>query len=76
MNTGNPKLGIIEPLTTSTGKKIWIRTDKIPYYDGDDKIIGVIVFSTEITEQVNLPFVPKGEPQKVSGVFFTSFVVQ
>ena len=30
----------------------------------------------EITEQVNLPFVPKGESQKVSGVFFTSFVVQ
>ncbi len=30
----------------------------------------------EIIEQVSLPFVPKGEPQKVSGVFFTSFVVQ
>jgi flagellar FliL protein len=30
----------------------------------------------EITEQINLPFTPKGEPQKVSGVFFTSFVVQ
>lgn len=52
ISTRNPKLGIIEPLTTSTGKKIWIRTDKIPYYDGNDNIIGVIVFSTEITEQV------------------------
>ena len=30
----------------------------------------------EIIEQVNLPFVPKGASQKVSGVFFTSFVVQ
>lgn len=38
--------------------------------EGKDKLI------EEITEQVNLPFVPKGEPQKVSGVFFTSFVVQ
>lgn len=38
--------------------------------EGKDELI------KEITEQVNLPFVPKGEPQKVSGVFFTSFVVQ
>ncbi|MBC3872287.1 flagellar basal body-associated protein FliL [Undibacterium flavidum] len=30
----------------------------------------------EITTQINLPFAAKGEPQKVSGVFFTSFVVQ
>lgn len=30
----------------------------------------------EIVDQVKLPFVPKGTPQKVVGVFFTSFVVQ
>jgi flagellar FliL protein len=38
--------------------------------EGKDELI------KEITEQVNLPFVPKGDSQKVSGVFFTSFVVQ
>ena len=38
--------------------------------EGKDKLI------KEIMEQVNLPFTPKGEPQKVSGVFFTSFVIQ
>ncbi|MFZ6799857.1 flagellar basal body-associated protein FliL [Undibacterium sp. Di24W] len=38
--------------------------------EGKDKLI------KEITEQVNLPFTPKGDPQKVSGVFFTSFVIQ
>ncbi|MBI3712960.1 MAG: flagellar basal body-associated protein FliL [Burkholderiales bacterium] len=38
--------------------------------EGKEKLI------QEIIEQVSLPFVPKGEPQKVSGVFFTSFVVQ
>ena len=31
---------------------------------------------SEIIDQVKLPFAPKGEPQKLSGVFFTSFVVQ
>ncbi|HTD06458.1 flagellar basal body-associated protein FliL [Undibacterium sp.] len=30
----------------------------------------------EIMAQASLPFSPKGEPQKISGVFFTSFVVQ
>ncbi|MFZ6644659.1 flagellar basal body-associated protein FliL [Undibacterium sp. TJN25] len=30
----------------------------------------------EIVDQTSLPFIPKGEPQKITGVFFTSFVVQ
>lgn len=30
----------------------------------------------EIMAQTALPFTPKGEPQKITGVFFTSFVVQ
>jgi flagellar FliL protein len=38
--------------------------------EGKDKLI------KEIMEQVNLPFSAKAEPQKVSGVFFTSFVIQ
>jgi flagellar FliL protein len=37
---------------------------------------GKDVLVNEITEQINLPFTPKGPSQKVSGVFFTSFVVQ
>jgi len=38
--------------------------------EGKEKLI------REITTQVNLPFTPKGEPQQVSDVFFTSFVIQ
>jgi flagellar protein FliL len=45
-------------------------TTEILSSDGKEKLID------EIIEQVKLPFVPKGSPQKVSGVFFTSFVVQ
>lgn len=30
----------------------------------------------EIVEQVKLPFTPKGESQKVIGVFFTAFIIQ
>lgn len=32
--------------------------------------------SDEIIAQINLPFAPNGEPQSVSDVFFTSFVIQ
>ncbi|MFZ6767019.1 flagellar basal body-associated protein FliL [Undibacterium sp. Di26W] len=38
--------------------------------EGKEKLVN------EVIEKVSLPFVAKGEPQKVSGVFFTSFVVQ
>jgi flagellar FliL protein len=38
--------------------------------EGKEKLI------KEILDQVSQPFTPKGEPQKVTGVFFTSFVVQ
>jgi flagellar FliL protein len=30
----------------------------------------------EIIEQMKLPFVPKGKEQEVTGVFFTSFIIQ
>ncbi len=51
MNRGEAKLGIVEMLTTKKGQKIWVRTDKIPYRDADGTIIGVIVFSQDITDQ-------------------------
>ncbi len=38
--------------------------------EGKDKLV------EEVIDQVKLPFTPKGETQKVSGVFFTSFIVQ
>lgn len=38
--------------------------------EGKEKLV------SEIVERVNEPFSAKGEPQKVSGVFFTSFVIQ
>lgn len=38
--------------------------------EGKDKLV------KDIIDQVKLPFTPKGEPQKVNDVFFTSFIVQ
>lgn len=53
IHSGNPKLGIVEPLQTASGQKRWIRTDKVPYRDASGRIVGVIVFSVDITEQVD-----------------------
>src|SRR5512136_1079915 len=42
---GRPKTGIIEQMTTVSGEKRWVRTDKIPYRDEDGMVIGVVVFA-------------------------------
>jgi PAS domain S-box-containing protein len=50
INSGKPKLGIIEPYRVGTDER-WMRTDKIPYRNPDGEIIGVIVFALDITDQ-------------------------
>ncbi len=50
MNTGKPKRNILETITTPTGT-IYVQTDKIPYIDQNNKIIGIIGFSIDITER-------------------------
>ena len=50
MNTGRPKLGIVELYQTASGEKRWVRTDKVPYRDAQGAVIGVLVFAQDITE--------------------------
>ena len=51
IESGRPKLGIVEQMQTATGEKRWVRTDKIPYRDGHGEIVGVIVFAIDITDR-------------------------
>ncbi|MBE0650243.1 MAG: PAS domain S-box protein [Bacteroidales bacterium] len=49
INSGKPKTGIVEPI--KAGNKIsWLRTDKLPWYDEEGNIAGVVVYSEDITE--------------------------
>jgi len=48
--SGRPKLGIIEPHRAG-GKKHWVQTDKVPYLDPQGKVLGVLVFAQDITDQ-------------------------
>ena len=49
MASKTPKLGIIEPYESPTGLR-WIRTDKIPTFDENGNVTGIVGFSEEITE--------------------------
>lgn len=48
--SGKPKTGIIEPVNTRKGLR-WAQTDKMPYYDAQGDIIGVVGFVVDITER-------------------------
>src|SRR5262245_17818386 len=52
IRSGKPKLGIVEMLTTASGEKRWVRTDKIPYRNDAGEIVGVIVFAVDVSERV------------------------
>jgi PAS domain S-box-containing protein len=50
INSGVPKLGIIETATTRDGETRWVRTDRILWKDAAGAVAGVVAFSTDITE--------------------------
>lgn len=52
INSGKPKLGIIESVTTENDVR-WVRTDKIPWIDNNGNIAGVIAFALDITDYMH-----------------------
>ncbi|MCE1255572.1 MAG: PAS domain S-box protein, partial [Anaerolineae bacterium] len=51
INSGEPKKNITEPLTTSTGDTLWIRTSKVPLPGSDGKPSGILGVYEDITHQ-------------------------
>jgi PAS domain S-box-containing protein len=51
IRSGQPKLGFIQVLQRANGELRWLQTDKIPYLDAEGNVVGVIVFSLDITER-------------------------
>lgn len=49
IQSGRPKLGIIERYQMGDGEKRWVRTDKVPYRDTDGTVLGILVFAQDIT---------------------------
>ncbi|MFN2425535.1 MAG: ATP-binding protein [Candidatus Binatia bacterium] len=50
IQTGKPKLGLIEETQLASGKSVWTRTDKLPEYDSMGRVVGILVFSQDLTE--------------------------
>ncbi len=50
IKSGKPKINIIEPVKSPKGE-IWVQTDKIPYKNENNNIIGIIGFAIDITEK-------------------------
>jgi PAS domain S-box-containing protein len=50
MDSGKPKLGIIEQRPTANGSIHWFQTDKVPYFNDHGEVEGITIFVTDITE--------------------------
>lgn len=51
IQSGKPRLGIVEPLLAASGERRWIQTDKVPLVDGAGQVTGILVFAIDITER-------------------------
>ena len=51
INSGQPKLGIEEPLLLPTGETVWVETSKAPLRNAEGEIIGLLATYRDITER-------------------------
>jgi PAS domain S-box-containing protein len=51
IESGIPKIGYDEPITTAEGRITWIRTSKVPLENRKNEIIGLLGIYEDITEQ-------------------------
>ncbi len=66
--TGHPKLNILEQYESAAGMR-WVQTDKIPILDNDGKVIGLVGFAQDITEQKEAEEARKASEDRVSSIF-------
>jgi len=52
MESGKPKLGILEPLTRADGQASWLETNKVPLKDSQGRVIGILGTAQDITERL------------------------
>ncbi len=47
--SGRPKLGILEQINTADGRRLWLRTDKVPVFDADGRPTGILAIVEDLT---------------------------
>jgi PAS domain S-box-containing protein len=51
INSGLPKLGIVEKLQGQKGQELWVRTDKVPFRDVNGKVTGLVAMVYDVTAE-------------------------
>lgn len=72
--TGLAKRNIIESVVTAEGEK-WARTDKVPMFNRNGEIIGIIGFAFDITEEIKLQRALKKSEELYHSVYENSPLV-
>lgn len=54
VNSGQPKLGIIEQINTQSGSRLWIHSDKFPVRDAEGNVTGVLIFVVDLTSRMQI----------------------
>lgn len=72
MASKRPKLGIVEPYESPTGIR-WIRTDKIPSFDENGEVTGLIGFSEDITERKRMEDALRESKKKYQDLIETNY---
>jgi len=51
IKSGEPQLGIVETIYDRDGKNRWVQTDKVPVFNQDGKVTGIVVMAQDITDR-------------------------
>ena len=51
IHSGAPKLGIVEAVHGPEGQEYWVQTDKVPVFDNQGSVVGIVVLIQDITER-------------------------
>ena len=69
IQTGQPKINIIELQTRSDGSHAWLHTNKVPVFGKDGEVIGVIGTYEDITERAQAEIALRRYQQMVESIF-------
>ncbi|MEM7798200.1 MAG: PAS domain-containing protein [Chloroflexota bacterium] len=69
MQTGRPKINIIEPQTRSDGSQAWLHTNKVPLMNEHGEVIGMIGTYEDITERAEAEIVLRRYQQMLESIF-------
>ena len=71
LKSGCPKLNIIEQYESTSGLG-WVQTDKIPIFDKDNKVIGLVGFAQDITEKKKTEEALRKSEERLRSIFSTA----